>query len=81
MEAKKKTVLGPVLGMLAVAALCGGFLWLRLRHLSATGQRVNWLAELWAPCSLLSIIIVTFVEKISKPGDGHAPKKTKKSSR
>ncbi len=57
----------PIVAMSGATALFALYLWLRTRHLQATGQPIHWLAELWAPTAFLSIVIVTFVEKLVGP--------------
>ena len=56
---------------------CVAFFLVRVWYLKKNGVTVHYLAELWAPSSVLSIVIVTFVEKLTiQPGQ--APKKRKK---
>ena len=66
--------------ILLTTVLCVVFFCVRLWHLQAQGQAINYLAELWAPCSVLSIVIVTFVEKLTAeaPKAAKAAKKRKK---
>ena len=67
------------LGVIALTTvLCVVFFCVRVWHLQQAGQPINYLAELWAPCSVLSIVIVTFVEKLTAPEPAKAPKKRKK---
>jgi hypothetical protein len=54
--------------ILFTALLCVAFFLIRVWHLNQLGQPINYLAELWAPSSVLSIVIVTFVEKMAGPG-------------
>ena len=72
------------LGVIALTTLlCAVFFCVRVWHLQQAGQTVNYLAELWAPSSVLSIVIVTFVERLTAepqaaPKASKAPKKRKK---
>jgi hypothetical protein len=55
---------GSLAGMLIAAAGVGIFLAVRINKIHAAGGQVFWLAELWAPSAFLSIVLVTFVEKL-----------------
>ena len=70
---KQKFISLGVMG--TTALLCAAFFFIRVWHLRQSGQPVNVLAELWAPSSVLSIVIVTFVEKLT------APEKSQKSNK
>jgi hypothetical protein len=66
------------LGVITVTALlCAAFFLLRVWHLQRNGTAINYLAELWAPSSVLSIVVVTFVEKLTA-GPPQAKKAKKK---
>lgn len=47
------------------AVFCVAFFLTRVWYLKKNGVIVHYLAELWAPSSVLSIVIVTFVEKLT----------------
>jgi hypothetical protein len=54
------------------------FIGLRIHHLHSEGKNVFWLAELFSPVAVISILMVTFVEKlVSPPAKAHARKKTR----
>jgi hypothetical protein len=66
------------LGVIAgTALLCAAFFMMRVWRLERAGTAVHYLAELWWPTSVLSIVIVTFVEKLTDQ-TAKAPKKRKK---
>lgn len=52
--------------LLALLAVAGAFGW-RIAHLLRGGQPVFWLAELWTPCAVLSIGLVSFLEYLLPP--------------
>lgn len=62
--------------MAGATTLFALYLWLRTSHLQSSGQTIHWLAELWAPTAFLSIVIITFLEKLVGPAQG--PKQGKK---
>ena len=57
------------------------FIGFRVWWLGKRQQDIRWIAELWAPTAALSILTVTFVEKLTlpakkaKPGRGKAARK------
>ena len=64
------------------ALLCVAFFMLRVWHLNKNGLPINYLAELWAPSSVLSIAIVTYVEEFKLvPQRDPRVKKNKKNKR
>jgi hypothetical protein len=72
MSSKKQATVS--IAVIAITCIfCVVFFMVRLWHLQQLGQPVNYLAELWAPCSVLSIVIVTFIERMAGP----EPKKAK----
>lgn len=74
-ESNKKTI---SLSIIAFTALfCVAFFLARVWHLKRNGVAISYLAELWAPSSMLSIVIVTFLEKFTGQ-TGKVSKKPKK---
>ena len=69
---------------LSIAALFIGliaFISFRVSHLRSQGQDVFWLAELFSPMAVFSVLLVTFVDKLiknPKQGASHATKKTRR---
>jgi hypothetical protein len=55
--------------------------WLRYSYLVSHGKPFFWLAELFAPFSVLAVLLVIFVEKLSSPSPkGTAPRKARKKA-
>jgi len=55
---------------LGLAGLCislAAFIAFRVHHLRGQGLPVFWLAELFSPVAVFSVLLVTFVDKLVKP--------------
>jgi hypothetical protein len=66
-------IVGSGLGLLA-------FIWIRVYYLRSHGQHVFWLAELFSPMALFSVLVVTFVDKMVAPASkvkAHGRKKAR----
>lgn len=63
------------LGIALLVAALAVFLWARVAYLSAQGKPVFWLAELFSPVAVFTVLLVTFVDKLVNPRN---PKKVKK---
>jgi hypothetical protein len=64
--------------MLVSAIGVGAFVYFRISYLHSQGKNIFWLAELFSPAAVISILVVTFVEKLVSPGSkAHARKKTR----
>jgi hypothetical protein len=70
--AEKPKKLGIWLAMAGSALGVGLFLWLRISYLKSHGQNIFWLAELFSPVAIISILVVTFVEKLVDPPKARA---------
>ncbi len=54
------------------------FIGFRVWWLGKQEQDIRWLAELWAPTAALSILTVTFVEKLTLPAKKPKPSKARR---
>jgi hypothetical protein len=73
--AEKTGKLGSWLGIAAAVAALAAFIALRVHTLTSRGQEVFWLAELFPPVAVFSVLVVTFVDKLVAPPRPKGPKK------
>jgi hypothetical protein len=70
---------GSWLGIAAAVLALAAFIGLRVHYLTSHGQEVFWLAELFPPVAVFSVLVVTFVDKLVAPrAKGPRPKGPKK---
>lgn len=68
---------GIALGSLAFAA----FVYFRVSYLHEHNQNVFWLAELFSPVAVFSVLIVTFVDQLVTPQAPQAKTRAAKKTR
>ena len=55
------------LGLAGLFIGLAAFITFRVQHLKSQGLPVFWLAELFSPVAVFSVLLVTFVDKLVKP--------------
>ena len=72
--AQKNGTIGLWLGIAAALVSLIAFIAFRVHYLTSRGQEVFWLAELFSPVAVCSVLVVTFVDKMVAP-KAKGPKK------